>query len=359
MAKVEYWLQIENRPWDAMPHGINRMTGEKLRRQTSGMFRPVPTDALIIRRYTANWARPDDRPLNPWDLNEPDPSRTQGTIPGATIEAKVGDEIIVRFRNMDRRAGLSEAQRTHSLHPHGVQHSALYDGTYPFSPPDPNQGGKQGDRVAPGDSFEYHWSVPHKATAGTWPYHDHSIFPHHNMRLGAFGSLVIRAPGEQKPDLPVGPVRGPGDSSTHFAALPRPPRRGEYLFYFHELDGVGECLNGRQMLGNTPTLMVGEDTRMTVRCVNLAGGLQTFHIHGHRWRRDDGWVDSEVLGRTSTLTLNLVAGTKEFGGEAGEWLVMSHNSHSMLGSLVVTGGGALSLPSGAMPSMSHLSDGAH
>lgn len=359
MAQVEYWLQIENRPWDAVPHGINRMTGEKLARDAGGLYRPLPTEALIVRRYTANWGQPDDRPVNPWDLNEPDPAQTHGTIPGATIEAKVGDEIIVHFRNMDMRRGLSEAERTHSLHPHGVQHAALYDGTYPFAGPDPKQGGKRSDRVAPGESFDYYWSAPHKASAGTWLYHDHSLFHHQSVRLGAFGTIVIRAAGEQKPDLPSGSIRGSGDSVTYFAGLPKPPRRGDYIFFFHELEGVGECLNGRQMVGNTPTLMVGENTRMTVRCVNLAGGFQSFHIHGHRWRRGDGWVDTEVLGQTSAITLSMVEGTAEFGAGLGEWLVMSHNSHTMTGSLVVTEGGALALPSGSMPSMSHGSDMSH
>ena len=31
-------------------------------------------DALILRRYIANWEIPDDRKVNPWDINEPDPT---------------------------------------------------------------------------------------------------------------------------------------------------------------------------------------------------------------------------------------------------------------------------------------------
>ena len=62
-------------------------------------------DALIFRRYTPNWAAPDDRKVNPWDINELDPTDngTMGTIPGPVIECSVDDSVTVHFRNMDMR----------------------------------------------------------------------------------------------------------------------------------------------------------------------------------------------------------------------------------------------------------------
>ena len=65
--------------------------------------RPAP--ALILRRYTEGWRRPDDRKVNPWDLNEPDPTDagTMGTIPGPTLECEIGDTLVVHFRNLDMR----------------------------------------------------------------------------------------------------------------------------------------------------------------------------------------------------------------------------------------------------------------
>lgn len=354
MAQLEYWLQIENQPWDLAPNGINRMSGETFTRDANGLFKALMGQALIIRRYTSNWSAPDDQPLNPWDLNEPNPSLTRGTIPGATIEGKVGDEIIVHFRNMDQRADVPEAERTHSLHAHGVQRTALYDGTYPFAPPDPSQSNKQGDRVAPGESFDYHYTVPHASNAGVWLYHDHSMAHDTSAQRGAFGAIIIRGGGEMKATVPAQALRGASDTPTSFAHVPAPPPSGEHLFFFHELAGAGECLNGRQGSGNTPTVLARVNTRVKLRVVNFTSRDQTFHVHGHRWREGEDWVDTTNIGVGSSVTIEWLEGSAENGGGSGEWLVMSHTSHMLSGSLLVTDGGQLRLPTGQMEEMPNM-----
>lgn len=117
----EYWIQIENHAWDAMPNNIDRMSGRSaaqtmappvapvmmtlvspVTRHTTHrrMNRPLANDALILRRYTENWARPMDQKVNPWGINEPDPGEngTMGTIPGPVIEADIGESVTVHFR---------------------------------------------------------------------------------------------------------------------------------------------------------------------------------------------------------------------------------------------------------------------
>ena len=125
---VDIWLQVENRPWDLVPGHADRMTGHHFPHvpvtiespvtgvsRTPNMHKPLWEDALVVRRYTENWAAPDDRKVNPWDLNEPDPTDngTMGTIPGATIECSVGDSVTVHFRNADtRHSGRSALDRS-------------------------------------------------------------------------------------------------------------------------------------------------------------------------------------------------------------------------------------------------------
>ena len=205
----EYWIQIENRPWDVCPHNIDRMTGQNLKdlegtdpvtvtlsspgtgvvRNNVTMFRPLRKadgtvdDALILRRYkppqqvdqSDAWTVADDRKVNPWDINEPDPSDsgTMGTIPGPVIECNVGESVTVHFRNLDNRTQpgtqticfpfpfigqiclpfptlvpLPVEQRTHSLHPHGFVFAPTSDGAYPLSPPDPAQPIPPGEAAA-------------------------------------------------------------------------------------------------------------------------------------------------------------------------------------------------------------------
>jgi hypothetical protein len=69
MATVEFWIQIENNPWDVAPHNIDRLTGQTLQQITG----QAPVLKTLISP-TPNWAAPDDRKVNPWDLNEPDPT---------------------------------------------------------------------------------------------------------------------------------------------------------------------------------------------------------------------------------------------------------------------------------------------
>jgi len=293
MADREFWIQIENRPWDACPNNIDRMHGNTIEHvlEEAGappitvtltspetgattnrtMFLPVNRgnqmvtrgpkewqviDALILRRYTEDWQAPDDRKVNPWDLNEPDPTDngTMGTIPGPTLECNVGDRIIVHFRNKDFRPGKDITACSHSLHPHGVVFAPFSDGAFPLSPPDPTQpipaaeaaawaaigvtgGLKQGDRVPPGAIFTYTWNTfGWPTTAGVWHYHDHSVCDVENVALGAVGFLVVHNPDDPddvvEQDLPQG---RPNGQLTRLRSVPLDP---PVPLLPHQLEGL-------------------------------------------------------------------------------------------------------------------------
>ena len=526
---IEYWLQLENRPWDLCPHNIDRMSGQDLMTlepattpvsvqltststglaRTVTMFKPIKlntqvVDALIYRRYkpptdlvgfTDAWTVPDDRKVNPWDLNEPDPGEhgTMGTIPGPVIEASVGDDIVVHFRNMDMRhtaAGASMMaieHRCHSIHPHGVVFKPASDGAYPLSPPDgpgqpvaghpgpdetalwglvPGFAGpfKKGDRVPPGGTFTYTWNTfGWGATAGVWLYHDHSICDMDNVELGAIGFIVVHNPQDlddvdiRDPNSPAtfDPAQLPGGSPTGspvfteflpidqktarlgllqhqleglvphssvphvhnvdaggapkappapasfilrdldhiFQVSPTfdaitafgvsryrtPPTKLLALQLFHKLGDVWSCINGRQFLGNTPTILSGPGTLMRFGVVGMGSEFHTFHLHGHRWviPGPDGnnsvaiqnsvqkmavsqFEDTRTFGPANSFVFTINGASGSFmraGGPApddslGEWHmhchVLNHMMMGMMGSLLIVKGGevATRLPRG-------------
>ncbi len=82
--------------------------------------------------------------------------------------------------------------------------------------------------------------------------------------------------GELAPDLS-------GLAQLFLARYRTPPQKELILQLYHEVAGVGVCINGRQFLGNTPTVVAGPDSRMKFGLVGMGDMVHTFHLHGHRW----------------------------------------------------------------------------
>lgn len=94
-----------------------------------------------------------------------------GSVPGPTIRAKVGDEIVVHFSN-----ALPEAT---TIHWHGVRVPSSMDGTVMMQQP-----------IQPGSTFDYRFKA---LDAGTFWYHPH-IRSDVQVDKGLYGTVVIDDP---------------------------------------------------------------------------------------------------------------------------------------------------------------------
>src|SRR5436190_11257334 len=96
-----------------------------------------------------------------------------GQVPGPTLEASVGDTLVVALTN-----ALDEPT---TIHWHGLRIPAAMDGTENVQ-----------RAVQPGASFEYRFVLP---DAGTFRYHSHANETE-QIERGLYGALVVRGPDE-------------------------------------------------------------------------------------------------------------------------------------------------------------------
>jgi manganese oxidase len=228
------------------------------------------------------------------------PLRPPG-IPGPTLQAEVGDTLVVHFRN-----GLPERRgQALTMHPHGVRYNPDYDGVFlgDFT--------RAGGFVAPGEEFTYTWEATPDAV-GVWPYHDHG--PNHTLNTfrGLFGTVIVREKGAKLPDV---------ETVLFFHAL-APPVTG--------LKRQFQCVNGRAFAGNTPTIRakVGQD--VAIHIMGMDSNFHDFHIHGHRWKDPSGtFVDTPTVGPNETITARFIE------DNPGRWLyhchVFTHQDGGMTG----------------------------
>jgi FtsP/CotA-like multicopper oxidase with cupredoxin domain len=247
-GRREYWIQAEPVRWNIVPTHRDQMMGKRV----PGRTRFV---ALAYRRYTADFAAPVGR----------------ATIPGPLIEAEVGDQVVVNFRNKLRTPV--------TIHPHGVFYANEMDGAYKGKFTDP------GGFVQHGRTFRYVWEA-HPGTEGAWLYHDHGPMDPVPVFKGLFGPLIVRPSGGPVPDR-------------------------EFFLAFHSFPPLAthlnrsfSCVNGRSYAGNTPNLTakVGDSVAFHVFAIDNA--FHTFHVHGHRWVDPNGGqvIDNETLGPGDSIT---------------------------------------------------------
>ncbi|MFE0458632.1 multicopper oxidase domain-containing protein [Kitasatospora sp. NPDC058965] len=314
----EYWVQADSFEHNAVPSGNDPMSGRHFTAaQTS--FR-----ALGFRAYTPNWGQPLDADLSPTGIG------ANSGIPGPVLRAEVGDEIRVHFRNND-----AHYRWPHSMHPHGVRYTPEHDGGWLAEDPQ-----APGTAVPFGADYTYRWFCT-PGSVGTWPYHDHSApqtvpAPPAPAPRAAdpHGAPVPEAAGE--PVMEIGAQLGllgvlaVTDGRT--AAVDRECVVVLHDVYKSDIPSLGMSLNlvnGGAYLDNTPTFGAKVGDRVRWRVVALGNELHVFHLHGHRWRsgQGGGWVDSELIGPATTLTVEYTE------DNPGEWIYHCHATHHLMGGM--------------------------
>ena len=275
-AVREFWVAASPVTWNLVPNGRDAIMGTR--------FEPARTvmPTVVYRRYTRGWKRP---------LRNTPLSGNQDLVPGPLLRARVGDRIVVRFKNNDRRT-------SHSMHFHGVDYKPSSDGSFV-----PGVSGGDGD-VRPGRTWTYRLTADADAE-GVWPYHDHSRSMESSIAGGMYGALSIAGRHERRPDREFVVVMAP---------------MGEF-----------QTIDGRAFVGNTPVFesKVGDVVQWDV----LAMGSEhhTFHVHGHGWRTPDGVPeDTKTVGPAESFRVRW----RE--KDPGTWLYHCHVETHMAAGMIGT-----------------------
>jgi FtsP/CotA-like multicopper oxidase with cupredoxin domain len=273
-----HWIAAVPTTLNVVPNQRNAFEGERFTRAETTVR------TVVYRAYTRNWGRPLP--------NRPQISADNDRIPGPLIRARVGDSIVVHFRNDDMAF-----HRPHSMHFHGVHYPFSSDGSFI-----PGFSGRGAD-VAPGQTFTYRLTAG-RDSVGVWPYHDHSPSMDASIAGGMYGALSIRGPRERAPDR-------------------------EFVVFFESLAGFN-TINGRAFVGNTPVFHARIGDRVQWDVLALGDETHTFHVHGHRWRDAAGTPeDTRAIGPAESFRVRWNE------DRAGTWLyhchVESHMMHGMVG----------------------------
>ena len=191
------------------------------------------------------------------------------TIPGPTLVLTEGDTAEVTLEH-----GVADSSQPISIHVHGVHYKIDSDGTMKML------NGAADEAAFPGKPYTYKWTAA-PGTAGTWPYHDHTMG---NPMVGAedkglFGTLIVNPASGKVPALIDGKI-----VDVDLSDIKR-----EFILWMAETTFWGQELNHivkgdkEVPLWTNPTVgaRLGEKVRFHV--IGIGTAIHSFHLHGHRW----------------------------------------------------------------------------
>jgi FtsP/CotA-like multicopper oxidase with cupredoxin domain len=276
-ATRQYWVAAVPTSWNVVPNGKDAIGGMT--------FQPSETvfPTVVYRRYSPHWRKPL--------ANAPRSATDGGLIPGPLLHARVGDRIVVHFKNLD-----TLRHDTHSMHFHGVFYRPDSDGAYV-----PGFSGGDAD-VRVGRTWTYRLRAVHDS-AGVWPYHDHSQSMEDSIAGGMYGALSIFRRHEHRPDR-------------------------EFVVYFNMLHGF-MTIDGRAFVGNTPIFRAKVGQLVQWDVLTLGDDFHTFHVHGHRWVGPGGIPqDTKTIGPAESFRVHW----RE--DNPGTWLYHCHVEQHMMDGMI-------------------------
>jgi FtsP/CotA-like multicopper oxidase with cupredoxin domain len=328
-----YFIAADEVDWDYTPRGRN-LSGlphvETAENDSTSSASHRVYHKAIYREYTdATFLHLKSRPAQ-WEH--------LGLL-GPLIRAEVGDSIRIVFRN-----------HTHlsvTMHPHGVEYKkdaegALYD--------DGTVGAvKADDRIAPGGTFTYLWTVPERSgpagmdgSSVLWMYHSHFI-ESTDINTGLVGPIIVTARGMARPD--GSPKDVDREFITDFSVFDetdswffeRNVRKQSGGVRLKVLDPV---LREKNLLysingfieGNLPLLTMrrGEHVRWYLLSNSNEDDVHMAHWHGNTVVWNGMRMDSVYLGPMAMAVADMVPDNE------GKWLFHCHVNDHFNGGMVGT-----------------------
>jgi manganese oxidase len=274
---VEYWVAAVPVVWNIAPNGHDAIMARAVSPAQSVLH------TVVYRAYSRNWRQPEP--------NAPRDSADGLSIPGPLIRARVGDRLLIHFKNMD-----TLRHEPHSMHFHGVHYRPSSDGAFV-----PGFSGRDAD-VMPGKTYTYRL-VAGPDSAGVWPYHDHSPSMEESIKGGMYGMLSILGRHERVPDREFEVVFAPW---------------GKFM-----------TIDGRAFVGNTPVFhaKVGDLVQWDVMA--MGSDMHTFHVHGHRWTTSGNVArDTQTVGPAESFRIRWREDAP------GTWLYHCHVEEHMMKGMI-------------------------
>ena len=256
------------------------------------------------------------------------------SIPGPTIIINEGDKVTLTLTNLipcedfpDLVNGMRQTPAVSyvGVHVHGIHYDITSDGTPIAINKQTNQGAPcdDGDDSTIPITYTYEWDAG-KGTAGTWPYHDHTIFKEQGGEdKGLIGTLIIN---EKKIhnvllDGKFKSLRTSQIDKEFVLWMVSDETLGRNMFYGMEIDHNN---NGKQTpLWVNPVLVAEEGDITRWHIIGLGDEFHSFHLHAHRWNEQgtQNVIDTREIAPIERHTFIIRAG-EEVG--PGDWNYHCH-----------------------------------